>query len=84
MQKQHGRKSLVVLTVGGFPGGGQRGGENRPDGRKVLEKSPARPAGAARAGRLTQDGSRPGFRHSHAFGMDILGERIIANALIDK
>jgi VWFA-related protein len=80
MQKQHGRKALVVLTDGedrgsmetlaraiaaaqraetvvyaiyfkgeqhgyggfgargGFPGGGQRGGENRPDGKKVLEQ----------------------------------------------
>ena len=85
MQKQHGRKALVVLTDGedrgsmetlaraiaaaqraetvvyaihfkseqhgyggnhgggfggrgGFPGGGQRGGENHPDGRKVLEQ----------------------------------------------
>jgi VWFA-related protein len=86
MQKQHGRKALVVLTDGedrgsmetlaraiaapqraetvvyaihfkgeqhgygghhgggfggrggGFPGGGQRGGENHPDGKKVLEQ----------------------------------------------
>jgi hypothetical protein len=26
---------------------------------------------------------RPGFRHSHAFGMDILGAHIIAISLID-
>jgi VWFA-related protein len=86
MQKQHGRKALVILTDGedhgsmetlaraiaaaqraetvvyaihfkgeqhgygghhgggfggrggGFPGGGQRGGENHPDGKKVLEQ----------------------------------------------
>jgi VWFA-related protein len=85
MQKQHGRKALIVLTDGedrgsmetlaraiaaaqraetvvyaihfkgeqhghgghhggfggrggGFPGGGQRGGENHPDGKKVLEQ----------------------------------------------
>jgi VWFA-related protein len=79
MQKQHGRKALVVLTDGddrgsmetlaraiaaaqraetvvyaiyfkgeqhgygghhggGFPGGGPRGGENHPDGKKVLEQ----------------------------------------------
>jgi hypothetical protein len=43
-------------------------------------RSPYLADNAARAGKLTQDGFRPGFRHSHAFGMDILGERIIANS----